>query len=135
MPGTARFPFNPSFVNTRPLAGGSGVFMSMICVGIDTGGTFTDLVAVELERGRYHYHKVPTFTADPAKGILDGIVELLDRNGLDRAAVKLLVLGTTLATNAVLQGRWARTGLITTQGFRDVLELARQRRPHYFNLD
>jgi predicted NBD/HSP70 family sugar kinase len=84
--------------------------METVCVGIDTGGTFTDLVAVELERGRHHYHKVPTLTADSAKGILDGIVELLDRNGLDRAAVKLLVLGTTLATNAVLQGRWARTG-------------------------
>src|SRR5262252_9307987 len=53
----------------------------------------------------------------------------------DRAAVKFLVLGTTLATNAVLEGKWARTGLITTKGFRDVLELARQRRPHYFNLD
>jgi predicted NBD/HSP70 family sugar kinase len=68
--------------------------METVCVGIDTGGTFTDLVAVELERGRHHYHKVPTLTADPAKGILDGIVELLDRTGLDRAAVKLLVLGT-----------------------------------------
>jgi N-methylhydantoinase A len=109
--------------------------MSTICVGIDTGGTFTDLVAVELEHRHYHYHKVPTFTADPAKGILDGIAELLDQNGLDRAAVKFLVLGTTLATNAVLEGKWARTGLITTKGFRDVLELARQRRPHYFNLD
>jgi N-methylhydantoinase A len=109
--------------------------MSTICVGIDTGGTFTDLVAVELEASHYHYHKVPTFTTDPAKGILDGIAELLDQNGLNRAAVKFLVLGTTLATNAVLEGKWARTGLITTKGFRDVLELARQRRPHYFNLD
>src|SRR3954464_11228992 len=102
--------------------------MGTICVGIDTGGTFTDLVAVELERGRYHYHKVPTLTADPAKGILDGVAELLQLNGLPRADVKFLVLGTTLATNAVLQGKWARTGLITTAGFRDVLELARQRR-------
>ena len=109
--------------------------MSTVCVGIDTGGTFTDLVAVELERGRYHYHKVPTLTADPAKGILDGIAELLDQNGLARKDVKFLVLGTTLATNAVLEGKWARTGLITTNGFRDVLELARPRRPHYFNLD
>jgi N-methylhydantoinase A len=109
--------------------------MSTICVGIDTGGTFTDLVAVELERGRYHYHKVPTLTADPAQGILDGIAELLDEKRLARADVKFLVLGTTLATNAVLEGKWARTGLITTAGFRDVLELARQRRPHYFNLD
>jgi len=78
---------------------------------------------------------VPTTTADPARGILDGIAELLDHNGLSRADVAFLVLGTTLATNAVLQGKWARTGLLTTEGFRDVLELARQRRPHYFNLD
>ena len=109
--------------------------MSAVWMGIDTGGTFTDLVAVEVERGRYHYHKVPTLTADPARGILDGIAELLDQNGLQRGDVKFLVLGTTLATNSVLEGKWARTGVITTAGFRDVLELARQRRPHYFNLD
>jgi N-methylhydantoinase A len=109
--------------------------MGTVCVGIDTGGTFTDLVAVELARGRFHYHKVPTVTADPARGILDGVAELLDRNGLARRDVGFIVLGTTLATNAVLEGKWAPTGLITTRGFRDVLELARQRRPHYFNLD
>ena len=109
--------------------------MATVCVGIDTGGTFTDLVAVELERGRYRYHKVPTLTADPAAGILEGINELLDQNALARSDVKLVVLGTTLATNAVLEGKWARTGVLTTVGFRDVLELARQRRPHYFNLD
>jgi N-methylhydantoinase A len=109
--------------------------MGKVCVGIDTGGTFTDLVAVELGRKQYHYHKVPTTTADPARGILDGIAELLDQNGLRRSDVDFLVLGTTLATNAVLEGKWAPTGLITTAGFRDVLELARQRRPHYFNLD
>ncbi|HUP95714.1 MAG TPA: hydantoinase/oxoprolinase family protein [Burkholderiales bacterium] len=109
--------------------------MSTVCVGIDTGGTFTDVVAIDLDRGRYHYHKVPTITADPARGILEGIAELLDQNALARKDVKLLVLGTTLATNAVLEGKWAPTGMLTTQGFRDVLELARQRRPHYFNLD
>jgi len=109
--------------------------MRTINVGIDTGGTFTDLVAVDVERGRYYYHKVPTLTADPAKGILDGIAELLDGNGLARGEVRSVVLGTTLATNAVLQGKWAATGMLTTKGFRDVLELARQRRPHYFNLE
>lgn len=106
-----------------------------VFVGIDTGGTFTDLVAVETKTGRYHYHKVPTTTGDPARGILDGIAELLDAARLSRGDVAFLVLGTTLATNAVLEGKWARTGVITTEGFRDVLELARQRRPHYFNLD
>jgi N-methylhydantoinase A len=109
--------------------------MGKVWIGIDTGGTFTDLVAVDLQHGAYHYHKVPTTTADPARGILDGIAELLDQSRLSREAVAFLVLGTTLATNAVLQGKWAPTGLLTTAGFRDVLELARQRRPHYFNLD
>ncbi len=109
--------------------------MSKIFVGIDTGGTFTDLVAADLNSGRYHYHKVPTTTGDPARGILDGIAEVLDQNKIPRKDVAFLVLGTTLATNAVLEGKWARTGVITTTGFRDVLELARQRRPHYFNLD
>lgn len=109
--------------------------MGTVCVGIDTGGTFTDLVAVELAGGRYYYHKLPTTTADPAQGILNGIAELLDQNDLARNDVAFLVLGTTLATNAVLQGEWAPTGLLTTAGFRDILELARQRRPHYFNLD
>ena len=109
--------------------------MSKIFVGIDTGGTFTDLVAADLDGGRYCYHKVPTTTGDPARGILDGIAELLDQNQLARKDVAFLVLGTTLATNAVLEGKWAATGVITTAGFRDVLELARQRRPHYFNLD
>ncbi|MGZ8230336.1 MAG: hydantoinase/oxoprolinase family protein [Burkholderiales bacterium] len=104
-------------------------------IGIDTGGTFTDLVAVEPERNRYHYHKVPTLTADPARGILDGIAELLERSSLLARDVRFVVLGTTLATNAVLEGKWAKTGMLTTAGFRDVLELARQRRPHYFNLD
>jgi N-methylhydantoinase A len=113
-----------------PGRGGNAVW-----VGIDTGGTFTDLVAVEFESGRYHYHKVPTTTEDPARGILEGVAELLDQNRLARADVAFLVFGTTLATNAVLEGKWAPTGLITNAGFRDVLELARQRRPHYFNLD
>ena len=109
--------------------------MSKLFVGIDTGGTFTDLVAADLGNGRHYYHKVPTTTGDPARGILDGIAELLDQNHIARKDVAFLVLGTTLATNAVLEGKWARTGVITTSGFRDVLELARQRRPHYFNLD
>src|SRR4051794_37622411 len=109
--------------------------MATVCVGIDTGGTFTDLVAVDLDSGTYHYHKVPTTSDDPAHGILDGIAELLDSNALERSNIAFLVLGTTLATNAVLEGKWRRTGVLTTAGFRDVLELARQRRPHYFNLD
>ncbi|MBP7564544.1 MAG: hydantoinase/oxoprolinase family protein [Burkholderiaceae bacterium] len=109
--------------------------MSDYWIGIDTGGTFTDLVLANPGNGHWHYHKVPTRTADPAQGILDGIVEIIGLAGIHPSEVSFLVLGTTLATNAVLEGKWARTGLMTTRGFGDVLSLARQRRPHYFNLD
>jgi N-methylhydantoinase A len=104
-------------------------------IGIDTGGTFTDLVLRNTETGEWTFHKVPTWTEDPAKGILDGISELLSNAAVDAKDVAYVVLGTTKATNAVLEGAWARTGMLTTEGFADVLDIARQRRPHYFNLD
>ena len=109
--------------------------MSKIWIGIDTGGTFTDLVLCELTTRKYVYHELPTTTGDPAQAVLDGLSEILDPALIPRDQVEFLVLGTTLATNAVLEGKTARTGMITTAGFRDILELARQRRPHYFNLD
>lgn len=109
--------------------------MKQAWIGIDTGGTFTDLVLCELPSGRYTYHKLPTSTGEPAKAVLDGIAQILDLAKLPREEVAFLVLGTTLGTNAVLEGKCARTGMITTAGFGDILELARQRRPHNFNLD
>ena len=109
--------------------------MKKVWIGIDTGGTFTDLVLCELTSGRYTYHKLPTTTGDPARAVLDGIAGILDLAQLPRDRVEFLVLGTTLGTNAVLEGKCARTGMITTAGFGDILELARQRRPHNFNLD
>src|SRR6476660_3604364 len=123
-------------LNSYPRKASTGASpLKKIWIGIDTGGTFTDLVLCELTSGQYSYHKLPTTTGDPAKAVLDGTAEILDLAGLPRDEVEFLVLGTTLATNAVLEGKCARTGMITTAGFRDVIELARQRRPHYFNLD
>jgi N-methylhydantoinase A len=104
-------------------------------IGIDTGGTFTDLTLADLTAGTSHYFKLPTTTADPAQGILDGLTILLEQTGMPRQRIRSVVLGTTIATNAVLEGKTAATGMITTQGFRDILELARQRRPHLFDLD
>lgn len=109
--------------------------MNRLWIGIDTGGTFTDVVLADIVTGEYRYHKLPTTTDDPAKAILQGIAEVVELAGAQRSQVEFVVLGTTLATNAVLEGKTARTGMLTTAGFRDVLELARQRRPHYFNLD
>jgi Hydantoinase/oxoprolinase N-terminal region/Hydantoinase B/oxoprolinase len=109
--------------------------MKNLCLGIDTGGTFTELVLVDLDTGAYHYHKLPTTTRDPAQGILDGIASIVEQAGVPCEAVTFLVLGTTIATNAVLEGKTARMGMLSTRGFRDILELARQRRPHLFNLE
>jgi N-methylhydantoinase A len=109
--------------------------MKNIWIGIDTGGTFTDLVLAELTTGTYHDHKLHTSTTDPVQGILDGMVALMAQADVRPEAVDVLVLGTTIATNAVLEGKTAQTGMLTTRGFRDILELARQRRPHLFNLD
>jgi len=103
-------------------------------VGIDTGGTFTDLVLVDTSTGRYDYYKLLT-TDDASQGIIDGLQKLMDESGAASTAVDYLVHGTTLATNAVLERQFAPVGLITTRGFRDVLELARQRRPAYYDLD
>lgn len=109
--------------------------MSLSWIGINTAGTFTDLVLVDLHSGASHYHKLSTTSGDPARGILDGIAAIMAQAGLRHTDVAFLVLGTSIATNAALEGNTAPTGMLTTRGFRDILELARQRRPHLFNLE
>lgn len=104
-------------------------------IGIDTGGTFTDLTLATVPEGQYWFHKVPTTPDDASVGILKGVGELLELANIEASDVAFICHGTTLATNAILEGKWARTGLVTTTGFRDILELARQRRPSFFNLD
>uniref|UniRef100_A0A831X251 Hydantoinase/oxoprolinase family protein n=1 Tax=Thermorudis peleae TaxID=1382356 RepID=A0A831X251_9BACT len=99
----------------------------MRIVGVDTGGTFTDFVL--FEDGRVRVHKVLSTPTDPARAILQGLADL----GIDRT-VDVVVHGSTVATNAVLEHKGARTGLITTAGFRDVLEIGRQNRPKLYDL-
>ena len=105
-----------------------------ICIGVDTGGTFTDLVLVDQNIGSRIIHKLPTTPTDPARSILDGVGALLDKAETNPEAVTLFVHGTTLATNAILQHRCAKTGMLVTSGFADVLAIARQRRPGFYNL-
>ncbi len=101
-----------------------------IVAGIDVGGTFTDLVLLDLAQGGVRLAKAPT-TPDNQAG---GVLAALDQAGADVAALDLIVHGTTATTNAVLERRLARTGLITTQGFRDVLELGRRTRPQAYGM-
>ncbi|MDK3073742.1 hydantoinase/oxoprolinase family protein [Sedimentitalea sp. JM2-8] len=99
-------------------------------VGVDVGGTFTDLIELDQATGRVRLSKVPSTLDNQAFGVL----EALDQAGCDLAALDLIVHGTTTTTNAVLERKLARTGLITTQGFRDVLELGRRTRPQAYGM-
>lgn len=99
-------------------------------VGVDVGGTFTDLIALDPETGALNLAKVPTTPANQAEGVLDAI----DTGGVDLATLDLIIHGTTTTTNAVLERKMAPTGMITTRGFRDVLELGRRTRPQAYGL-
>ncbi|MEX0835705.1 MAG: hydantoinase/oxoprolinase family protein, partial [Nitriliruptor sp.] len=103
--------------------------MRRIRIGIDTGGTFTDVVAFDESTGQLTTTKTPSTPADPAEGFLAGVdkvLHLIDAGGADVAAVSH---GTTVATNALLEDDIERMGLITTEGYRYVLEIARQSVP------
>jgi N-methylhydantoinase A len=109
----------------------------MYRIGIDVGGTFTDLVAIE-EAGATMLAKVPSTPDDPSLGVLDGLALLARRLGLERAgllgATERIVHGTTVATNALLERKGARTGLLTTQGHRDVIEMREGLKDDRYNL-
>ncbi len=106
-------------------------------IGIDVGGTFTDLVAVD-EAGGATLAKVPSTPADPSEGVLDGLRLLADSLGLDLAALlaqtERIVHGTTVATNALLERKGAKVGLLTTEGHRDVIEMREGLKDDRYNL-
>ncbi|HXA94298.1 MAG TPA: hydantoinase/oxoprolinase N-terminal domain-containing protein, partial [Candidatus Dormibacteraeota bacterium] len=99
-------------------------------VGVDVGGTFTDLVVVDEATGLVRVAKVPTTMANQAGGVQGALADA----AVGAAEVGVIVHGTTTATNALLERKGARTGLITTRGFRDVLELGRRTRPTPYGL-
>ena len=105
----------------------------VVRVGIDIGGTFTDLLAAEGD-GRFWKIKVLTTPTDPSIGALDSVSRLVNKDGVNPGLVGVVIHATTLASNALLTGSTPRTALITTAGFRDVLEIGRQNRPELYNL-
>jgi len=105
--------------------------VSRLRVGVDVGGTFTDVVSVDDVTGEVRSCKVPTVPDNRAQGVLDGLRALL-RAG---EACASLAHGTTTITNAIVEGRVAPVGLVTTRGFRDVLEIARMNRAHLYRLE
>ena len=104
-------------------------------IGVDTGGTFTDFALFDTEDQSFALHKYPSTPQDPSQGLINGLKELLTDKAVDPSDVSALIHGTTVGTNAVIVGALEDIGMITTAGFRDILELGRQRRPHLYNLD
>ena len=103
----------------------------MYRIGVDVGGTFTDFTLLDEARGEVRFFKVESTPADPSEAIENGLRQMLST--VDAAKVGYLGHGTTVATNIVIERRGARTGLLTTRGFRDVLELGRQARPSIYD--
>ncbi|WP_292103017.1 hydantoinase/oxoprolinase N-terminal domain-containing protein, partial [Mesorhizobium sp.] len=102
-----------------------------VVAGIDVGGTFTDLLLIDGKAGgKVHIAKTPTTVENQAFGV----VAALGATGFPVEGIDLIVHGTTTTTNAVLERRLARTGMITTRGFRDVIELGRRTRPQAYGM-
>jgi N-methylhydantoinase A len=104
-----------------------------VSVAIDVGGTFTDVVGVT-NGGRFALAKVPSTPADLSRGVIDGLKQLLEGMRLSADSVARFIHGTTVATNAVVERKGAVTGLLTTEGFEDVLAVGRQKRSELYNL-
>ena len=103
-------------------------------IGADVGGTFTDLVLFEENSQEIKVHKVPTVPQNQADGIYTGTSELITENQISPTEVVYLAQGSTIAINAMIEGKTAKVGLITTEGFRDLLELRRQKRDKLYDL-
>jgi N-methylhydantoinase A len=106
----------------------------MQLIGVDVGGTFTDIFFVDTDCGRSLVAKVPTTADDPSRGVIAGIVELCVRHGLEREAIDHVLHGTTIGTNAVLEHEGAVTGMITTKGYRDIVHIGRHQRPQHYSI-
>jgi N-methylhydantoinase A len=106
----------------------------MKTIGVDVGGTFTDIVFCDLSANQVAIHKVSTTPDDPSRGILQGIAEICRDNGIAPADIDYLLHGTTTATNAVLEHKGARAGMLTNEGFRDIIHIARHQRVEHYSI-
>src|SRR6516164_3207412 len=106
----------------------------MKTIGVDVGGTFTDIVFCDLGANQVAIHKVSTTPDDPSRGILQGIAEICRDNGIAPAEIDYLLHGTTTATNAVLEHKGACAGMLTNEGFRDIIHIARHQRVEHYSI-
>ena len=107
--------------------------MSGFRLGVDIGGTFTDIVLLD-ESGALHNKKILSTPDDYSRAIEEGVLELLNTTGVKASDIVELAHGTTVATNAIIERKGVTVALITTQGFRDILEIARFRAPQLYDV-
>ncbi|ALN75096.1 hydantoinase/oxoprolinase family protein [Aureimonas sp. AU20] len=104
-------------------------------IGIDVGGTFTDFVLVNSATGETTFFKEPSVPSDPSASVERGIVKVIEKAGVSRDDVELVIHGTTIGLNAIIQRRGARVALVVPRGFRDILEIARSRMPNSYDMN
>src|SRR5262245_34306365 len=108
--------------------------MASYSLALDVGGTFTDVMLMHQESGQIWTTKTPSTPADPSQGFFEGVKKMLQRSSVAVPAIAGVFHGSTVATNAILEGKGATTGLITTAGFQYVLEIGRHDIPRRANL-
>lgn len=106
----------------------------MIVLGVDVGGTFTDLILADLTQQKLTTHKTPSTPANPAVGVVTGLQAICDKAGLSVSQIDSLFHGTTVGTNAMLEHDGSVTGMVTNEGFRDVLHIGRHQRPQHYSI-
>jgi N-methylhydantoinase A/oxoprolinase/acetone carboxylase beta subunit len=106
----------------------------MKLIGVDVGGTFTDVIYTDTETHQVSIHKVPTPPAATSVGVITGIIDLCRRHEINPADIHHIYHGTTIATNALLEYKGARVGVITTKGYRDILHIGRHQRPQHYSI-
>ena len=106
----------------------------MKLIGVDVGGTFTDVMYGDTESQAVAIHKVPTTPENPSQGVIQGLCEICQRFDLPRDGIDHVLHGTTIATNAVLEYKGAKTGMVTTAGYRDILHIGRHQRPQHYSI-
>jgi N-methylhydantoinase A/oxoprolinase/acetone carboxylase beta subunit len=103
-------------------------------IGVDVGGTFTDLIFVDEEKGSVAVHKTSSTPKDPSIAVINGVLELCKSTNTPLQSIDNLFHGTTIATNLVLQHDGVKTGMITTEGFRDIIHIGRHKRPFNYSI-
>ncbi|MQL51773.1 hydantoinase/oxoprolinase family protein [Desulfofundulus thermobenzoicus] len=117
--------------DARPLA--EGTTPPPFRAAVDTGGTFTDICLLREDTGEVFTWKIPSTPGDPSRAVLTGLQEAMAAAGLEPGGLQFLLHGTTVATNALLEGKGAKTALLITRGFEDILLIGRQTRPSLYN--